>query len=225
MAAEDGIRSGESRPATASRRPRRTVAVPAGLAAAVAADAAARGGPSVIDDDCDRMASAGRPRALPPGAARQRGPALRHDGCPVVADAPSAPASSASPAPDGLPAMKCHTLRGQPWSPPPTIPAPAGLGPAPPAGTGGPDPPAAAGCPCSDSRTRSTRADAPRSSPWSPPPDARLRLPENSAERPEPDPPPLRSCENGYHADIGAGRDSLDKSRSAAASTVLGDGL
>ena len=34
--------------------------------------------------------------------------------------APSAPASSASPAPDGLPAMKCHTLRGQPWSPPPT---------------------------------------------------------------------------------------------------------
>ena len=38
---------------------------------------------------------------------------------PAVADAPSAPASSASPAPDGLPAMKCHTLRGQPWSPPP----------------------------------------------------------------------------------------------------------
>ena len=36
-----------------------------------------------------------------------------------MADAPSAPASSASSAPDGLPAMKCHTLRGQPWSPPP----------------------------------------------------------------------------------------------------------
>ena len=57
----------------------------------------------------------------------------------AVADAPSAPASSASPAPDGLSAMKCHrssergrvggrgqpgsgTPRGQPWSPPPAAP-------------------------------------------------------------------------------------------------------
>ena len=57
-----------------------------------------------------------------PVALRTPGTGQARTSCTAVAgmaDAPSAPASSASPAPDGLPAMKCHTPRGQPWSPPP----------------------------------------------------------------------------------------------------------